>query len=587
MALILSLQFYFNDKAQQDILDEIQHLSNSINIATNSYYQDVLKSLRENYPPPKSKTGHKSYFTTRVEGQDLFFELNDEIRRVQDLQKELNIEKGQGYEQLIEADKDLRIRKDEIENFNQPHLEILHEWQIDNQLLLNNNLFYTKGYGFFDYDGSWGWADYFRLNAGEHFDPNEVSNPFDDVLIRAYVDNDQMGWLPQLTIKTDKGDMILGVELRRHRSLHWGRIQKADSLTDNLVGSGGHRYYEYKGGKDIFSIYFHQNYEWYEDVILQADLQYTYKKYLLYDEKYLKNDFSVPYNFVNPRIGLNYNFTNNSNIYFSFYSTMREPRLKNLYDAAESSGGEVPQFEKNMDGSFNYDKPLVKPEILTGLELGYGYNSSLFSGSLNLYYMNFKDEIIASGGVDRFGQPITGNAEKTLHYGIEFSGQYSPLSYLGFTGNFSFSKNELKTYRYYASDPSFFEEANLKYTTQNGPEGTTYYADLDGKPIAGFPTMLANLRATYTWQDIYTSLGVKYVGASYTDNFKIRDHKLDAYTVLNLAINYNLKSWGAPMLSLQGKFNNLMDSKYLSFGEGIAFFPAAGRNYFVTLKMEL
>lgn len=126
MALILSLQFYFNDKAQQDILNEIQHLSNSINIATNSYYQDVLKSLRENYPPPKSKLAHDSNLTTRVEGQDLFFELNDEIRRVQDLQKELNIKGGQGYEQLIEANKDLRIRKDEIEKAHKELLEQLH-----------------------------------------------------------------------------------------------------------------------------------------------------------------------------------------------------------------------------------------------------------------------------------------------------------------------------------------------------------------------------------------------------------------------------------------------------------------------------
>jgi len=201
--------------------------------------------------------------------------------------------------------------------------------------------------------------------------------------------------------------------------------------------------------------------------------------------------------------------------------------------------------------------------------------------------MNFKDEIIASGGVDRFGQPITGNAEKTLHYGIEFSGQYSPLSYLRFTGNVSLSKNELKTYRYYESDPAFFEAANLDYKTQAGTEGTTYYADLDGRPIAGFPSMLANLRATYTWQNVYASMGLKYVGESYTDNFKIKDHKLDAYTVLNLAINYNLKSLGAPMLSLQGRINNLMDTNYLSYGEGIAFFPAAPRNYFVTLKVEL
>jgi len=127
MALILSLQFYFNDKAQQNILGEIQHLSNSINIATNSYYQDVLKSLRENYPPPKSKSSYDSYFTARVEGEDLFFELNDEIRRIQELEKELRIEGRQGYEQLIESNNNLLIKKNEIEKERKELLEQLHK----------------------------------------------------------------------------------------------------------------------------------------------------------------------------------------------------------------------------------------------------------------------------------------------------------------------------------------------------------------------------------------------------------------------------------------------------------------------------
>jgi len=478
-------------------------------------------------------------------------------------------------------------RKDEIENFNQPHLEILHEWQIDNQLLLNNNLFYIKGYGFFDYDGSWGWADYFRLTPDVHFDPVNVSNPFDDVLIRAYVDNNQIGWLPQLTVKTDKGDMILGAEFRRHRSLHWGRIQKADSLSNDLTGSAARHYYEYKGGKDVFSLYFHQNYEWYENVILQADLQYTYKNYRLFDEKYVGTDFSVPYNFVNPRIGINYNLNAKSNIYFSMYSTTREPRLKNLYDAAESSGGEIPQFEQNIDGSYNFDKPYVKPETLTGLELGYGFYNTKFSASFNFYYMNFKDEIVKSGGVDRFGQPITGNADKTLHYGAEFSSRYTLFSFLVFEGNISLSKNEIKTLNYFDTDRTFFEDANLDYSSQVEEGDTTYYSDLGGNPIAGFPSLLANTRVTYSWQDLYVSLAAKFVGKSYTDNFEIEDHKLDAFTVFNLSANYNLQKLGVPMLTLQGRVNNLLDKKYLAYGEGIAYFPAASRNYFITLKMEL
>ncbi len=37
--------------------------------------------------------------------------------------------------------------------------------------------------------------------------------------------------------------------------------------------------------------------------------------------------------------------------------------------------------------------------------------------------MLFNDEIVKNGKVDRFGQPITGNMERTLHQGIEVSAQ--------------------------------------------------------------------------------------------------------------------------------------------------------------------
>ena len=95
--------------------------------------------------------------------------------------------------------------------------------------------------------------------------------------------------------------------------------------------------------------------------------------------------------------------------------TTREPRLKNLYDAAEAStpaswGGVVPQFSQDAAGRFDFTHPLVKPEALLDVELGGGFTTEDVRLSANLYWMEFTDEIVKSGQVDRFGQPITGNA---------------------------------------------------------------------------------------------------------------------------------------------------------------------------------
>ena len=45
-------------------------------------------------------------------------------------------------------------RPEEIENFSQPHFELLNEWQINDNLMMNSALFLILGKGFFDYDGS-------------------------------------------------------------------------------------------------------------------------------------------------------------------------------------------------------------------------------------------------------------------------------------------------------------------------------------------------------------------------------------------------------------------------------------------------
>ncbi|MBD3288920.1 HAMP domain-containing protein [candidate division KSB1 bacterium] len=47
LAIILGLQFYFSNKAQQQLLQQMDQLAHSLNLATESYYQDVLQSLQD------------------------------------------------------------------------------------------------------------------------------------------------------------------------------------------------------------------------------------------------------------------------------------------------------------------------------------------------------------------------------------------------------------------------------------------------------------------------------------------------------------------------------------------------------------
>lgn len=471
---------------------------------------------------------------------------------------------------------------DEIENFNQPHLELIHTWQLGDRLLLNNALFGIRGYGFFDYDGSWAPLSYYRLTPQYGFevqgDPETIYP--ERVLIRAYVDNKQAGWLPTLTYRHSRGEVVLGSELRLHRSLHWGRIQKgSEDLPPAVSGEyqglnyiGTRRYYEYKGGKDVISPYLNANYRLNPKLALHGALQLVLQRYRLYDEKFLGNDFEVNYTFLNPRLGVNFTLAPQTSLFASYSRTSREPRLKNLYDAAEAStplswGAVVPQFSLHPDGSYNFADPLVKPEKLHDVELGFGYGNPALKGNINFFYMDFKDEIVKQGQLDRFGQPVTGNAERTVHAGVELSGQAVLLNRWQIFGNLTFSQNELKRYTVYEDD------APLR---------------LDGNPIAGFPDFLANARAQYQHAGFTASLSMQHVGKRYTDNFKNENNTVDPYTVFHGTVAYDFGKWlPFPGLILQLHVQNIFDTLYITHGEGEEFFPAAERHFFVNARLGL
>ncbi len=471
-----------------------------------------------------------------------------------------------------DANKDDSLRrsnvlgKTDIENFNQPHYELLYERTLSKNLRFNSSLFYIRGYGFFDYGGSWGTPEYFRLTPEYGYSVDSIPA---DAVIRAWVENNQVGWLPQLALKHKRGELIIGAEMRYHRSLHWGRLQAGSGLPEGVVGE--RRYYEYKGGKDILSAYAHETWNLRPNLVLTADVQYTFKQYRLFDEKFIGTDFRVPYHFVNPRLGLNYNASPKLHYYASISRTSREPRLKNLYDAAEAStpaswGAVVPEFATGPDGQPDFSKPLVRPETLMDYEAGVGWRSQRVQLALNLYYMDFRDEIIKKGGLDRFGQPRTGNAERTLHKGVELSAQLRLTPRWSLSGNAMFASNRLVRYTVYNSSGEALR--------------------LDGNPIAGFPDVLGNLRLTYAWGGLYLSLAGKYVGGYYTDNFKNQDNYLDPYTVLDLNFSVDLAGIGLKGLALKGTLSNLLDRRYLMHGEGAEFYPAATRSGIISVEFS-
>jgi len=484
-------------------------------------------------------------------------------------------------------------RPEEREQFTQPHYELLSSWSITNDLTLHNTFFYVQGDGYYNYDGTWADVNYLRLTepyaTRYNFTPfTTTEEGFGKQLIQGYVGNKQFGWLPRMEYTVGTNKFSIGGEFRNHRSIHWSKLLFASKVPVNLPDD--YHFTEFHGGKDIYSVYANAEIKPMENLNLLGTLQIISQKYLFNDEKpffvdsasaasngikqgWMSNTFDVPLLFVNPRLGINYKVADNLSLFTSVSITNREPRLADYYNAEFEK---LPNFEMNSDSTFDFGKSKVKPEQLLDIELGLNAgktaltNDLSIGGTLTGYYMPFTDEIIKTGKVVGFATDVIGNAEKTLHYGVEIGAEFAYSDWLTVSGNVAFSHNEIKEFSAY--------------------EPTEDVPSAEGKTPIGFPSstgsVMLSVRPVTGLQVTVTS---RFVGSTYGDLANSRDYQNDAYTVFDGYLSYRFNdALGASFIDLKVQVNNLFDKLYTTYASpGTGFFVAAPRNIFSSIQIGI
>lgn len=495
-------------------------------------------------------------------------------------------------------------KKQEIENFSQPHYELLSDWAISDNLSLKTTLFYYTGEGFFDFDASWANAYDFQLTPENGFPDN--LNLY-GTIFRAFVSNKHGGIVPRLVWKQEKGELSVGAELRLHRSDHWGKIQYAEGLP---MGYNPDFFtYQYFGERDIMSFFVREQYFIEPNLMLNIEGQVVHHAYRIADEKsggkfkqYSTTQgtigqnggdlFTVNYLFFNPRIGLNWNIDEKWNSFISIALTSREPRMNNLYNSSEQWSSAAAPLFKQENSVYDFTQPLAKPERMLDIELGGAYKDETWKSHVNVYWMEFSNELVKSGQIDIFGAPRDGNAPRTRHIGLE-----AEISAIVFTndnsalmigGNATASKNTIEEMTFYV---------------QNGDLKLTRGFSLQGNSIAGFPSFMSSVFAQYRQGNFSATFTMRHVGGIRTDNFgdmitEIRkfngsaigylDNRLDDYTVFNSDFSYELKDiLSIQSLRLRMQVNNIANTLYAAGAEGGQYFPAAERNFYFGIEMNL
>lgn len=498
---------------------------------------------------------------------------------------------------------------DEIDNFFQPHYELIDEWLLSDDLRFDNTFYVYSGDGYYDqWKPGKKLKEYFR-HQNQHSmqvsdpdtypswyyrdddedgvpDPDTLNNGSivytlerADIFRRRNVSEVDGGWIPRLNLDHRYGQSIFGGEIRLHHGHHEGFVKWANPMPS--TASVNSKYYDYRVIKQSLSGYVHNLFDVTARLRAMVDLQVQSHYYELAEDYIYNVEYEKTFSSFNPRFGLNYVLIEPDSkrgvpggaIYTNVSWAQREPGFRNLYDPQEydlTPAGSPQRFAHGSSGG-EYIGPGLEPEKLINAEIGTHWQWLNTRLGVNYYYMTLRDEIVAENGqLDESGVPLSANADETLHQGVEFVASYTPLTDLEISGNLSVTDHHFV--KYSEVDWVLWEEVSR-----------------DGNRLANDPDILGNLRVQYEWRGLTGAVSLRYVGKQYTDNSENEDTAIDPYSLVNLDLGYRLTGLpgGVRALELRLRVDNLLDTEYEAFGYGTEYFVGAPRAIYTTMAVEL
>ena len=370
-----------------------------------------------------------------------------------------------------------------------------------------------------------------------------------------------------MDIEHARGQHTLGGSFYYFDAEHWGQVVWAEHIDGALDPQ--HKYYVYYGVKKVASLYAQEQYDLSDRLTAQATAQMRYQRYDFNQDKigaFKGYVYDLDYLFFSPRLGVNYSLTDQINLFANFSIASRTPTDAAIYDANDpfilpSLEIETVTVSSENDTSYVFGDPTAKSERVYDFELGANYESKRWQGSLNLFWMDFKDEIIPYGGLnENNGHPITINADRSVHAGVELSLTYLPMNNFTIQSNFAYNYNRVKEYS---------SEFGYSVDSADVSLDESVVVDFADKKIVNFPEYLGNLIFDYKWDNLRLTWRNRFAGRQYTELLNIESLSIDPFYTASLSAAY---TWTDFMqigdLTFSVRVDNLFDSKYETAGYG-------------------
>ena len=250
---------------------------------------------------------------------------------------------------------------------------------------------------------------------------------------------------------------------------------------------------------------------------------------------------STTWTFFNPKVGVRLDLSPESSAYLSVGRTEREPARTDLLYGAD-------------DAPVLPDLTAVKPESVWDFELGAQWKTKTLALRLNLYDMEFRDEIAATGELSPVGYPLRRNVDKSYRRGIELDGSWQALDALRVSAAMNLSRNRISTWT------QFYDvyDASGDYA---GSTSRTYH---DVEPVATPPFIGTLGVETTAIHGLTIGATGRYVAASWLDNTNLEGIEAPRTFQLDAMLAVDLARWvpaGKPRLKVQ--VNNVLNNKRL------------------------
>ena len=439
-----------------------------------------------------------------------------------------------GY-MYTDADGKAHYYDDQTDNYRQQNYQLLVDHHFDNRWSLNAGAHYTKGDGYYqEYKSGRKLVEY----ALQPFtvDGSEVKKS--DLVRKKAMDNHFGGAVFSLNYKDDRLSASLGGAANRYFGKHFGKVLWVKNLIGELTPD--HEYYRNNGAKNDANIYLKADYRIAEGINIYADLQYRHINYKIngHNDKWNSATESLQelaideeFSFFNPKAGLSWQIDRNSRLFASVAVAHKEPTRNNYTD------GKL------------HERPTA--ERLIDYELGYTFGNRWLHAGANIYFMDYKDQLVLTGELNEIGEPLAANIPDSYRAGIELTTGITLPCGFSWNANATFSRNRIKEFTEVLYDDNTYERWEINH----------------GETRLSFsPDIIASNTFAYSRHGLEASLQSQYVGKQYMSNSDQEEHRLDAYFVSNLRLAYTFKLPHTKSITAGVTIYNLFDEEYENNG---------------------